>query len=176
MIHCRAINNYLSACTKTTCSLAPFSSHANAAATSSTRRLSSNHESVSPLLPSRKRRRRTSNVSDPSDPVVGQITASGKFKCFVDAACSDLSFGRQADFRRHYEHHHAPRKVVYYCPVSGCSRSNGGGTGKKGKSFGTREDKMKEHVRTVHEKKGKKMKVEVDFEDEEEGSEEYYEE
>jgi hypothetical protein len=106
------------------------------------------------------------------------MTVSGKFKCFVDAACSDLSFGRQADFRRHYEHHHVHhhRKVIYFCPIDTCLRSQKGGGGKKGKSFGTREDKMREHVRTVHEKRGKKAKVEMEVEEDGENSEEYLEE
>jgi hypothetical protein len=177
---CEYTNKYRSSYAYQTLSQTPSSPRTKARPTSSTSHLSSSHQPHPSLLPSssRKRRRHPSHEVDHSDPIVGLVTASGKFRC-SNSDCSDLSFGRQADFRRHYEHQHALRKVLYFCPVNGCSRSNGGGTGRKGKSFGTREDKMREHVRTVHEKKGKKMKLGVEVEDEddevEDGSEEYYE-
>ncbi|EAT89993.1 hypothetical protein SNOG_03262 [Parastagonospora nodorum SN15] len=127
--------------------------------------------SLSPLLPTPRKRRRPSTLSptSPSDPVVGHVTAAGKFRC-SDTTCADLSFGRQADFRRHYEHAHAAKKMEYFCTVDGCARSQrpAGGGRSKGRSFGSREDKMREHVRTVHEKGvGKRRKV-----DEEDGESE----
>jgi hypothetical protein len=112
------------------------------------------------LLPAPKKRRRPSTLSTSSshsDPVVGHVTRGGKFKC-LDAKCQDISFGRQADFRRHYDHTHVTKKVEYYCPVVGCQRSRKPAGKSKGRSFGTREDKMREHVRTVHESR-KRRKI-----------------
>jgi len=112
------------------------------------------------LLPRRRRLRQPSDSSnDISDPVIGQVTSLGKFKC-LDTGCLDLKFGRQADFRRHWENVHAPRKIEFFCPVDGCHRSKRPNTGKKskGRSFGAREDKMREHVKTVHEKRGKRKR------------------
>jgi hypothetical protein len=110
----------------------------------------------SPLLPAPKRRRRRSSLPDDEqpDPIIGFVTSSGKFKCF-DPNCQDISFGRQADFRRHYDHTHVSRKVEYYCTFDGCTRSRKPTGKSKGRSFGTREDKMKEHERTVHMKSSK---------------------
>jgi hypothetical protein len=82
----------------------------------------------------------------------------------------------QADFRRHYEHTHAAKKAEYFCTIDGCPRSiRPSGNGRsKGRSFGSREDKMREHVRTVHEKVGKKRIQ--GFEQEDDSEEEYLEE
>lgn len=114
-----------------------------------------------PLLcqqPFRRRRALTSSDA-PSDPVIGQVTRLGKFKCLV-SGCDDLTFGRQADFKRHYENVHTPRKIEYFCPEEGCSRSRRPANGKsKGRSFNSRRDKMEEHVRTVHPKEMKKRKT-----------------
>jgi hypothetical protein len=112
---------------------------------------SPSHPPLSPLLPVQKRRRRRPELSldEYADPIIGHVTSSGKFKCF-DANCSDITFGRQADFRRHYDHTHISKKVEYFCTVDGCTRSRKPEGKSKGRSFGAREDKMREHVRTVH--------------------------
>ncbi|KAF1848356.1 uncharacterized protein K460DRAFT_353344 [Cucurbitaria berberidis CBS 394.84] len=131
---------------------------------------SSHHHLLSPQ-PVRRRRRASPSPDIPSDPVIGQVTRLGKFKC-LHAGCDDLTFGRQADFKRHYENVHAPRKLEYFCPTEGCSRSKKPANGKsKGRSFNNRKDKMEEHVRTVHHKEGKKRKqIEAVEDDDEENS------
>jgi hypothetical protein len=48
------------------------------------------------------------------------------------------------------------RKIEIFCTIDGCARSKKPAGRSKGRGFGAREDKMKEHVRTVHEKVGKK--------------------
>jgi hypothetical protein len=72
-------------------------------------------------------------------------------------------------------------KIEIFCTVDGCTRSRKPAGRSKGRGFGAREDKMKEHVRTVHEKVGKKRdgmgdgtcgEEEEEEEEEEEGSEE----
>jgi hypothetical protein len=107
------------------------------------------------LAPKRRRRRSDVSANDMSDPVIGHLTTSGKFKC-PDLDCSNVSFGRQADLRRHYDHVHADRRFEFFCTFDGCARSKKPTSKAKGRSFGTREDKMREHMRTVHEKAGKK--------------------
>jgi hypothetical protein len=47
-----------------------------------------------------------------SNQVIGQVTVAGKFRC-LGHSCTDLTFGRQADFRRHYENNHAPRSMGF---------------------------------------------------------------
>ncbi|KAH7410341.1 hypothetical protein DE146DRAFT_347940 [Phaeosphaeria sp. MPI-PUGE-AT-0046c] len=117
------------------------------------------HHSHGPILSTPKKRQRPSNhlTDENSDPVVGHVTLTGKFKC-LNAKCHDVSFGRQADFRRHYEHNHAAKRMEYYCIVNGCQRSRKPSGRSKGRGFGAREDKMKEHFRTVHEQ-GKRRKT-----------------
>jgi hypothetical protein len=106
--------------------------------------------SPSLLAPKGHYRRSSFSVDDESDPVIGHVTSNGKFGC-LDPNCSDVSFGRHADFRRHYDHVHASKKIEFFCVVDGCPRSKKPVGKSKGRSFGAREDKMKEHVRTVHE-------------------------
>jgi hypothetical protein len=88
------------------------------------------------------------SVKTATDTIMGFI-CDGKFKCCVPG-CNDILFGRSADLRRHYEHVHNRSRLEYYCPSDGCIRSRKPSNGKKGRSFGTRKDKMKEHVREVH--------------------------
>jgi hypothetical protein len=135
---------------------------------------SPSHPLLSPLHPARKRRRRSDIATqDQSDPIIGHVTSSGKFKCFDDS-CFDLSFSRQADFRRHYDHTHMSKKVEIFCTVEGCTRSRKPSGRSKGRSFGARDDKMREHVRTVHEKVGKKKRDGmVDKAGDEDGEEDY---
>ncbi|CAO2654362.1 Nn.00g110950.m01.CDS01 [Neocucurbitaria sp. VM-36] len=132
--------------------------------------VSSNHDALPPSQQLVRRRRRSSLSPDgASDPVIGQVTRLGKFRC-LDSGCDDLTFGRQADFKRHYENVHAPRKIEYFCPEEGCSRSRNPANGKsKGRSFNSRKDKMEEHVRTVHQKECKKRKQVQEVQEEDEG-------
>ncbi|KAH7081978.1 hypothetical protein BKA63DRAFT_223730 [Paraphoma chrysanthemicola] len=128
--------------------------------------------SPSPPRNTHKRRRRQSIVSNESsseDPVIASVTKTGKFLC-SRPSCTDVSFARQADFRRHWENTHSKRKLEYFCQYPGCSRSKKPIGKAKGKSFGAREDKMREHMRTVHHKDKKKRPfVEDDGEDDEGG-------
>jgi hypothetical protein len=48
------------------------------------------------------------------------------------------------------------RSVAVFCSIEGCARSRRPEGGKKGRGFGAREDKMREHVRTVHGRKHNK--------------------
>ncbi|KAF2845417.1 hypothetical protein T440DRAFT_276682 [Plenodomus tracheiphilus IPT5] len=97
-------------------------------------------------------------LEEPSDCIIGHVTLSGKFMC-SHTDCDDLRFGRQADFKRHYENVHAKMVVEYFCPKTGCVRSrNPVGKTSKGRSFKGRKDKMEEHVRTVHGVSGLKRK------------------
>ena len=118
----------------------------------------------SPASPQRsnRRRRRTSNSpSSRTDPIIGQVTLAGKFKCLNEACLDDgddLTFNRHADFKRHHENIHARRSIEYFCPESGCVRSRNPVGGKKGRGFRGRKDKMNEHHKAVHHKEGKKRK------------------
>lgn len=94
---------------------------------------------------------RVQSTDDPvPEQIIGQFTITGKFIC-LSSQCSAISFGRQADFRRHYERTHNADKFEYYCPLDGCQRSMQPSGRRKSLSFGIREDKMREHVRIVHE-------------------------
>jgi hypothetical protein len=46
--------------------------------------------------------------------------------------------------------------------VDGCTRSKRPTSKSKGRGFGIRDDKMREHVRTVHEKAGKRKRDAVE--------------
>lgn len=129
------------------------------------------HNTLHPHQQLVRRRRRSSPSPDiVSDPIIGQVTRSGKFRC-LDPGCDDLTFGRQADFKRHFENVHAPRKMEYFCPEEGCARSRSPANGKsKGRSFNGRKDKMEEHVRNVHKKR--KLVKEIQEENEEESLDE----
>ncbi|KAL1643984.1 hypothetical protein SLS61_009012 [Didymella pomorum] len=118
--------------------------------------LSSSIDSREPSPPPKKRRRHHTSASD-SEPeiITGHVLSNGKFKC-SDPGCSDLKFGRQADFRRHYTNVHEAMKVEYFCTWKGCDRSKRPFKKGKGRSFGLRKDKMEEHVRTVHERVDKR--------------------
>jgi hypothetical protein len=91
----------------------------------------------------------TSFVDLPGDSTIGTIDKDEKFKCLA-ASCYDMSFARQADFRRHYENTHMPSKLEYFCPMEGCPRSRKPTGAREGRSFGAREDNMTEHFLMVH--------------------------
>lgn len=75
---------------------------------------------------------------------MGSVLDNGHFVC-DDEACAGRTFGRQADLRRHYTTLHAANKPSFWCHVSSCRRSIGGG----GKAF-HRKDKLMAHVRSMH--------------------------
>lgn len=49
------------------------------------------------------------SLESDSDPVIGHITRLGKFRCLTNR-CDDLTFGRQAELKRHYETSHGPQQ------------------------------------------------------------------
>ncbi|UPX09783.1 uncharacterized protein EKO05_0000466 [Ascochyta rabiei] len=116
---------------------------------------------LQPPLPAQQPKHRVRARTPPSDSesevITGHVLASGRFKC-SDPKCDNLRFGRQADFRRHHINVHALKKKEYFCTVEGCDRSRRPSRKSKGRSFGARKDKMKEHVQTVHFKESKKRK------------------
>ena len=94
------------------------------------------------------------------DPIVGQVTLGGRFTCLSKACRNDetLTFNRHADFKRHYTNMHARKLTEYFCPEKGCHRSRYPADGKKGRSFKGRRDKMKEHMKTVHDNRARKRR------------------
>lgn len=120
--------------------------------------------------PNRRRRKQTTPSDSESERVTGYFLASGKFKC-SDPDCVGLRFGRQADFRRHFTNAHAAKILEFFCPVRGCERSKHPSKKSKGRSFGGRKDKMKEHVQNVHYKlssrnRGKLLETDSDVDEE----------
>jgi len=108
-----------------------------------------------------------------ADPVIGQVTLSGKFKCLQDGCHDDesLTFNRLADFKRHYDNAHLGASIEYFCPQDGCPRSRNPGGGKcKGRSFKGRKDKMNEHLKTAHQKEKRKRKKYENSDDKEKNS------
>ncbi|KAF2824779.1 hypothetical protein CC86DRAFT_265659, partial [Ophiobolus disseminans] len=59
--------------------------------------------------------------------------------------CRKRTFGRWYDFNRHYKGAHAVEKTVFWCPVAGCVRSEGGNN----RPF-PRKDKMATHALKKH--------------------------
>jgi hypothetical protein len=126
--------------------------------------------SPSHSVPKRRRRRSGHPADNESELIIGHLTVNAKFKCSF-SNCYDLSYGRQADLRRHYDHQHADRRLEFFCTFDGCTRSKNPAGKSKGKSFGSREDKMKEHYRNVHDKLGKRKRFSA-ADNDEEGQEE----
>lgn len=81
---------------------------------------------------------------DSAKAVIGLVLLIGKLSC-VESDCAGLTFGRQAELRRHYHNFHAAHKSNFWCPVSACSRSAVAGA----KPF-LRKDKLKDHIKSVH--------------------------
>jgi hypothetical protein len=75
---------------------------------------------------------------------IGSVLDDGRFMC-DDEKCAGLTFGRQAELRRHYTTLHAINKPEFWCHVSLCPRSKSVG----GEAF-HRKDKLMAHVRTMH--------------------------
>ncbi|KAF2195106.1 hypothetical protein K469DRAFT_497458, partial [Zopfia rhizophila CBS 207.26] len=80
--------------------------------------------------------------------VIGHMLSNGKIRC-PHPNCRGITFGRNADFRRHYTNHHASAKQEFWCTELGCNRSPPVGGG-RGRSFGNRKDKRDEHLRNLH--------------------------
>jgi hypothetical protein len=66
------------------------------------------------------------------------------FHC-IHPRCHGRTFTRWYHFDRHYNGAHAAEKTVFWCPVRGCSRSEGG----TGRPF-PRRDKMIDHAAKMH--------------------------
>ena len=75
---------------------------------------------------------------------IGSVLSNGKFLCAAKG-CERLTFGRQADFRRHHTSLHAAIKPNFWCQVPTCRRSMIRG----GTAF-SRKDKLAAHVREWH--------------------------
>ncbi|KAH9873061.1 hypothetical protein J1614_005458 [Plenodomus biglobosus] len=89
------------------------------------------------------------SVDNTSTPTIGYVCdkedSGYVFKC-GNCACSDKSYGRWADLKRHYEGAHAGvRRATYWCEVQGCDRSQAYGD----QPF-RRKDHLTLHVRKVH--------------------------
>jgi hypothetical protein len=78
------------------------------------------------------------------------------FRCTFPR-CRAKTFSRWADFYRHYNGAHASEKTVFWCPVSDCSRSEGG----RNRGF-PRKDKMMVHVEKMHRGEGDEMHEQID--------------
>ena len=75
---------------------------------------------------------------------IGSVLSNGKLLCAVKG-CEGLTFGRQAELRRHHTTLHATIKPNFWCHVSNCRRSkNAGGRAFHGK------DKLAAHVKSMH--------------------------
>lgn len=106
--------------------------------------------SSSSVPPQQRRKAQNLDLNQEQDRITGYVFASGQFGC-AQSECADFRFGRQADYRRHHTVAHAKKaRSEYFCTVEGCDRSRKPRKGGKGHSFGNREDKMQEHVKTVH--------------------------
>lgn len=81
--------------------------------------------------------------------IIGYILSNGtnqvdKYKCHMPS-CSEATFGRLADLKRHRASRHGAMRKSYWCPVSGCERSLNGG----GRPF-PRKDKMFQYLSQKH--------------------------
>ncbi|KAF2687649.1 hypothetical protein K458DRAFT_238101, partial [Lentithecium fluviatile CBS 122367] len=96
---------------------------------------------------------RTTHDEEP----IGHVLADkSKFKC-SKPDCKELTFGRLADLRRHFDQNHSVQREEYFCRQSGCTRSHNP-TGGRGRSFGARKDKRDEHERNRHKRTSPKTR------------------
>jgi hypothetical protein len=100
------------------------------------------------------------NDGDREDRTTGFVLASGRFRC-TEHTCSDILFGRQAELRRHYINSHA-QKEEYFCAQLGCDRSRKTTSSSRGRSFGSRRDKMEQHMQAVHPKTSRRSEAVMD--------------
>jgi hypothetical protein len=75
---------------------------------------------------------------------IGSVLSNGKLLCAAKG-CEGLTFGRQAELRRHHTTLHAAIKPNFWCQVSTCRRSENAG----GRAF-HRKDKLAAHVKSMH--------------------------
>lgn len=75
---------------------------------------------------------------------IGSVLSNGKLLCAAKG-CEGLTFGRQAELRRHHTTLHAAIKPNFWCQVSECRRSENAG----GRAF-HRKDKLAAHVKSMH--------------------------
>jgi hypothetical protein len=89
----------------------------------------------------------TNDTSDSDDArgetVIGTLLMNGRFKC-RESACNGVSFGRQAELRRHYGNTHS-KTHEFWCEVPLCDRSQ-----VVGHYPFHRKDKLADHVRAMH--------------------------
>lgn len=77
------------------------------------------------------------------------------FHC-ASPQCRKRTFARWYDFNRHYNGAHATEKTIFWCPMSGCSRSEG-----EGNHGFPRKDKMMNHVSNIHRHAGRSQDEEI---------------
>lgn len=111
-----------------------------------------------PRRSNKRRRVGTPPAEDTRAKCIGSVMDNGKFICSYEECQDGTTFGRLADLRRHNEHIHTGKRKEYFCTYNSCKRSNKN-TGGSGRGFGSRRDKRDEHIRTVHEKSGKKRRA-----------------
>lgn len=75
---------------------------------------------------------------------IGSVLSNGKLVCDAEG-CKSLTFGRQAELRRHHTTLHATNKPNFWCQVPNCRRSANLG----GRAF-HRKDKLAAHVKSMH--------------------------
>lgn len=75
---------------------------------------------------------------------IGSVLSNGKLLC-ATKGCEGLTFGRQAELRRHHTTLHAAIKPNFWCQVPACPRSENAG----GRAF-HRKDKLAAHVKSMH--------------------------
>jgi hypothetical protein len=75
---------------------------------------------------------------------IGSVLSNGKLLCAAKG-CEGLTFGRQAELRRHHTTLHAAIKPNFWCQVSTCRRSENAG----GRAF-HRKDKLAAHMKSMH--------------------------
>ncbi|KAF2125739.1 hypothetical protein P153DRAFT_252257, partial [Dothidotthia symphoricarpi CBS 119687] len=82
--------------------------------------------------------------TDDGDVVVGYVLKNKKIKC-RQQRCAFKTFGRQAEFERHYKNFHAAQKQQFWCHIISCNHAQAKG----GDPF-PRKDKLIKHVREAH--------------------------
>jgi hypothetical protein len=109
--------------------------------------------SASPHTPQAQMSTTFNPTQEPPEPqvVIGMILSNGeasqdRYRCRY-IACSNKSFGRIAELRRHNKCKHSPRERMpqFWCPVNDCERSRSG----MGEAF-PRPDKMWDHHARMH--------------------------
>ncbi|KAF2826775.1 hypothetical protein CC86DRAFT_406028 [Ophiobolus disseminans] len=74
--------------------------------------------------------------------IIEAIKSDGKLTCAL--GCSNVTFGRHIDVKRHHEAYHTD--AVLWCPASDCPRNAVYGH----YPFPLRKDKVRDHIRKMH--------------------------